>query len=616
MGWLRDTFGRRGAATTERPARAEPAVPAADWRKLGNDALGAGDYAEAARCYEQGVLASPGDAALRLNLGFVLLEQGEFASAAERLKQAMALRRPGDECAPHEVQYLLGRAHAGSGQHAEALASFESALRLQPTFAEALEDGARSLHTLERHADAAEWVRRLLALRPTYFNRLLLATELNAAERHAEAAALLDALCAEEPANGDATLLRFSALMKLGRHAEALQETDRALAVHGRSARLLANRSVPLERLGRFDEALDCIEQALALEPANRDALVNRCTTLTQLLRLPEAIQAGEEALKLLPEDPEIHLALSIALLMHGDLPRGWQEHEWRRRSAATRGKLLQLHDRRMWEGESLQGRTIFLHGEQGFGDNIQFVRYVQPIAQQAQSVLLIVPGALESLVGRSLPANCRLVPQNSALPPIDFHCPLMTVPAIVGTTEATIPSEVPYLRADPALVPAWRERLGAGALNVGIAWAGNPKHTNDHNRSMPLASLRAVDAPGCRFVTVQPGLGDADRALLAQWPSAIDLGSELRSFDDTAALIEALDLVVTIDTSIAHLAGALGKPVWLLLAHVPDWRWMLERTDSPWYPSARLYRQAAPRDWASVVDSVRRDLLALCVAR
>lgn len=616
MGWLRDTFGRRGAATTERPARAEAGVPAPDWRKRGNDALAAGNYAEAARCYEQGVLASPGDAALRLNLGFVLLEQSEFAAAAERLHQALALRRPGDECAPHEVQYLLGRAHAGLRQHAEALASFEAALRAQPAFAEALEEGARSLHALERHADAAEWIRRLLALQPTYFNRLLLATELNASERHAEAAALLDALCAEEPANPDATLLRFSALMKLGRHAEALEETDRALALHGRSARLLANRSVPLERLGRFEEALDCIEQALALEPANRDALVNRCTTLTQLLRLPEAIQAGEEALKLLPQDAEIHLALSIALLMHGHLQRGWQEHEWRRRSAATRGKLLQLEDRRQWEGESLQGRTIFLHGEQGFGDNIQFMRYVQPIAQQAQSVLLIVPGALESLVARSLPENCRLVPQNSALPPIDFHCPLMTVPTIVGTTESTIPPEVPYLRADPALLPAWRERLGSGALNVGIAWAGNPKHTNDHNRSMPLASLRQIDAPGCRFVTVQPGLSDADRAQLAAWPNAMDLGSEVRSFDETAALIEALDLVITVDTSIAHLAGALGKPVWLMLAHVPDWRWMLERPDSPWYPSARLYRQPAPRDWASVVDNARRDLLALCAAR
>jgi tetratricopeptide (TPR) repeat protein len=616
VGWLRDTFGRRGGATTERAARAEPVVPAPDWRKLGNDALATGDLAEAARCYAQGVLASPDDAALRLNLGFVLLEQGQFAQAAERLQQALALRRAGDGCAPHEVQYLLGRAHAGLGQHAQAVASFEAAVRAQPAFAEALEDGARSLHALERHAEAAEWIRRLLSLRPTYFNRLLLATELNACERHAEAAALLAPLCAEEPTNLDASLVLFSALMKTGRHAEALQEADRALAVHGRSARLLAHRSLALERLGRCAEALECIEQALVLEPANRVALSNRCSTLTQMLRLPEAIRAGEEALQLLPEDPELHLALSIALLMHGDLHRGWQEHEWRRRSAAMRGKVLQLEGRHAWQGESLQGRTIFLHGEQGFGDNIQLVRYVQTIAQQAQGVLLMVSRELESLVARTLPANCRLLPQNSALPPIDFHCSLMSVPAIAGITEDTIPSQVPYLRADSALLSAWRERLGAGAFNVGIAWAGNPKHTNDHNRSMPLAGLRPLDAPGCRFVTVQPGLNDTDRAMLAGWPSAIDLGSGVRSFDDTAALVEALDLVITVDTSIAHLAGALGKPVWILLAHVPDWRWMVERSDSPWYPSARLYRQPAPRDWASVVDSVHRDLLDLCAAR
>jgi tetratricopeptide (TPR) repeat protein len=618
VGWLRETFGRRGGGTTAptAPVASPPPVTPPNWRKLGNDALAVGNLAEALRCYEQGALADPQDAALRLNLGFVLLEQGQPQAAVERLQGALALRRPGDGCAAHDVHYLLGRAQAASELPAQAVASFEAALAAQPDFAEALEDGARSLHVLERHAEAVAWMQRLLKLRPTTLNKLMLASELRACDRHAEAADLLAPVCAEEPANVDAAVLRYGALMKSSRFVDALAEAERMLALQGPSARFLVNRSVPLERLGRFEEALACIEQALALEPANRDALVNRCTTLTNLLRLPEAIAAGEAAVQLLPQDPDLHFSLSIPLLMRGDLRRGWQESEWRRRSAGFRGKLLELEGQRPWQGESLRGCTIFLHGEQGLGDIIQFVRYVQPVAAQAQNVLVLVSEALQPLVARNLPANARLLPQGARLPAIDFHCPLMSVPAILGTTVDTIPAEVPYLRADPALVPAWRERLGGDPLNVGMAWAGNPKHTNDHNRSMALAAFRAVDTAGCRFVTVQPELRDADRATFEAWPAAVDLGRELRNFDDTAALMEALDLVLTVDTSVAHLAGALGKPVWILLPHVPDWRWMLERSDSPWYPTARLYRQTSPGDWASLLVRVREDLAALARSR
>jgi hypothetical protein len=191
-----------------------------------------------------------------------------------------------------------------------------------------------------------------------------------------------------------------------------------------------------------------------------------------------------------------------------------------------------------------------------------------------------------------------------------------MSVPAVLGTTIDTIPAGVPYLRADPARVEAWRERLDPATLNVGIAWAGNPKHGNDHNRSMPLSTFRAIDLEGCRFLTAQPDVRDADRPVLDGWARADDLGSGLRDFDDTAAYFEALDLVITVDTSVAHLAGALGRPVWLLLPYVPDWRWLLDRTDSPWYPSARLYRQPARADWPSVLERVRMDLAALAAQR
>jgi hypothetical protein len=187
-----------------------------------------------------------------------------------------------------------------------------------------------------------------------------------------------------------------------------------------------------------------------------------------------------------------------------------------------------------------------------------------------------------------------------------------MSLPAVLGTTLETIPAKVPYLRPDPTAVEAWRGRLDLRQLNVGIAWAGNPKHSNDHNRSMTLATFRTIDSEGCCFVTAQPDVRDSDRPVLEDWSSVRDLGRDLRNFDDTAAYFEALDLIITVDTSVAHLAGALGRPVWILLPRVPDWRWLLDREDSPWYPTARLYRQPAPGDWSSVLARVRQDLAAL----
>ena len=612
MGWLRETLARFGGGAPAPAAAA--AAPGTDWRKQGNEALAAGNLAEATRCYQQGVVEQPGDAALRLNLGFALLEQGQFAEAAQRLEQAIALRRPGDGCAAHEAHYLLGRACVGLGRTQEAADSFEAAARAQPDFAEAIEEAARALHELKRNAEAAQWLERLVALRPTPFNRMLLANELTKSDRAEQAQELLQRICAEDPANAEAFLLRHEALMKLGRFEEALAAVDRALELSVPNAAMLVSRSVPLERLGRHEDCMACLEQALALEPNQRFALVNRATVLLAQVRVQEAVARAEEALRLYPEDGDLHWTLSMGLLLLGDLKRGWEESEWRSRSIAFTGKLLELKEPR-WQGESLQGKTIFLHAEQGFGDNIQFLRFVPEVARRAGHVLLLVSEALEPLVVAGLPANCRILPQNSILPPVDFHCPLMSVPAVLGTTLETLPARVPYLQAAPDAVARWRQRLGEGGPKVGIAWSGNPKHANDGNRSMSLATFRAGAAEGCRYFTVQPDTREGDLPVLAAWKEAADVGKDLRDFADTAALMEALDLVITVDTSVAHLAGALGRPVWILLPYGPDWRWMLDRADTPWYPTARLYRQPARGDWASVMARVKADLAALAAA-
>jgi tetratricopeptide (TPR) repeat protein len=409
--------------------------------------------------------------------------------------------------------------------------------------------------------------------------------------------------------------MRHDVLLKLRRPAEALEAIDRTLALVQRNAQLIVNRSVPLERLGRYEESLQCVEEALALEPTNVEALVNRATVLLALGRVPEAIAAAQEGLRHYADNGDLHWNLAIGLLLTGDFRRGWPESEWRTRTVAFRGTVLGLRQP-PWQGEDLAGKTILLHAEQGFGDAIQFVRFVPEVARRAGQVWVLVPEKLEPLVGAALPANCRILAQRSQLPPIDCHCAFMSLPAVLGTTLETLPNRVPYLQAAPEAVQRWRARLGDAGPRVGIAWSGNPNHANDHNRSMALATFRAVDAEACRFFTVQPQMNDVDRALFAAWERAEDVGRELRDFRDTAALFEALDLVITVDTSVAHLAGALGRPVWILLPHAPDWRWMLDRADSPWYPTARLYRQGPDRSWGPVLARVRADLAALAATR
>lgn len=580
LSWIRDTFSRRPAPVNTDATAASTAPspsPAEPWRHQALQAIAAGDLAEAARCYGQAIEAAPKDATLRLGLGSVLLEQGQHGPAAVALQQALALRRPEDGLQVHGAQFLLGRAHVALGELRLAASQFEAAVRTQPDFPEALEEGARTLFHLQRHAEAADWAERLVGL---------------------------------QPGNANGWLLRHLALVRLDRQPEALDAIERALAITGPHPTLLVNRSVPLERMGRTQEALDAIDQALALDPGHREARGNRVPILVALSRVKEAIAEGEKVLRDHPEDAKVHAAVGHALLLQGDLQRGWREYEWRLRTEPSDAQKRLGPGHVRWQGESLAGRTIFLHAEQGFGDNLLFLRFVPEVARQAKTVLLLVTEGLEPLVAGSLPANCRLLPQHSVLPPIDFHCPLMSVPMVLGTTLDTIPSQVPYLRSRPETRAAWEARLGPKrGLRVGVVWSGNPKFPGDGKRSMALERFRAIDTPGVQFVCLQKVLRPADRDALAAWPALSFHGDEIRDFGDTAALADLMDLVVSTDTSVVHLCGALARPMWVLLGEPPDWRWLLGREDSPWYPTARLFRQPASGDWDTVLRRVRGEL-------
>jgi tetratricopeptide (TPR) repeat protein len=600
-------------AGTRSPA--QRASDAAQWRSRGNAALAEGQLDEATQCYRHATTADPADPLARLNLGFALLEAGDAVGAEVCLMQSIALRRPGDDFL-HEAHYLLGRAAALQNMTEKALSHYQAAVAAQPQFIEAMAALARTLLALGRRDEALAWARRLASAAPSPAALLLGAQALHGMGRHSEALQALDAVLETQPDDVEALELRGHVLFELGRAGEAVAVFDRALSLKGPSADTLSSVAAALGRAGQLEQALHRTEQALRLQPGHRNALFNQGRTLIELLRVGEAAEISSRALALYPQDAELRWNHANAQLLQGELQAGWPDHEARWEiTAAAGGKPRPDFGRPRWSGrESLEGRTIFLFMEQGLGDCIQFLRYVPLVAATAQAVLLQLPAALVPLAS-GLPPNCSLVGEGEALPPFDFECALMSLPLAFGSSLDTLPRAVPYLHADPAQVQAWRRRLGQAGpdrLRVGLAWSGNPDHRNDHNRSIPLAILRRLAVAGCQFVSLQPEVRASDAGALAEWPALVQVADALRDFGDTAALMSALDLVISVDTSVAHLAGALAVPAWLLLPYCPDWRWMLDREDSPWYPTARLFRQQRPGDWSPVLDRVRADLGSL----
>jgi hypothetical protein len=364
-------------------------------------------------------------------------------------------------------------------------------------------------------------------------------------------------------------------------------------------------------RQGRFDEAEEALRRAIELDPRLGPAYANLGNTLAAQDRLDEAAIPAAEATRLSPGDPHAHLIIAQIRLLQGDLPGGWPEYEWRVRKFPFLFRHFSGKPR--WAGESLAGRTILVYAEQGMGDTIQFARFIPIVAKLAKRVIVECQPELAELMG-SIDAKFEVVPSRQPLPGFDTYSSLVSLPGVLKTTLATIPSEVPYLRADEARIESWRQRVaGDGAkLRVGVVWAGNPQHEKDRERSCRLDDLAPLaNVPGVVFYSLQKG----DPAKQASNPPAgmnlIDVGGELKDFSDSAALMMNLDLVITVDTAAAHLAGALARPVWTLLPLVGEWRWLRNRDDSPWYPTMRLFRQQRFGDWAPVAKKVADALLA-----
>jgi tetratricopeptide (TPR) repeat protein len=394
----------------------------------------------------------------------------------------------------------------------------------------------------------------------------------------------------------------------LRRFDEALASYDRALKVRPDYAEALANRGITLHRLRRFEEALASYDRALKVRPDYAEALYNRGVALHDLNRFEEALASYDRALKVRQDLADAHLAEAQSRLLIGDFDRGWEKKEWRWETGQLK-YVKRNFAKPQWTGqEDIAGKAILLHAEQGFGDTIQFCRYVPLVVGRAAHVILEVQRPLQELIS-TLPGGAQIVVAGDPLPEFDLHCPLLSLPLAFKTRLETIPFDRQYLSASSEGVMSWNARLGPiGRPRIGLAWSGNPAHPNDHNRSIALSALLPLLGFDATFVSLQQDVRAGDAAVLQDRSDLLHF-NELKNFSDTAAVVSNLDLVISVDTSVAHLSGALGKSVWVMLPFVPDWRWLLDREDSPWYPTARLFRQDDSREWDKVIARVEAAL-------
>jgi tetratricopeptide (TPR) repeat protein len=511
-----------------------------------------------------------------------------------------------------DALHLAGLIKLQSGKAGAAYALIESALKVNPQSPQALANLGMVLAALNRNDEALATIDRALALQPDNFETLnSRGNVLLKLNRAAEALAAFERVTTLEPRHPGARINRGNALAALERFDEAVAQYDAVLAVHPAHAESHCNRGNALAGMGRYSDAIAAYERALAIRPDYVKAHLNRGVALQMLGRHQEALAEFGKVLALDKDHADAHHNQALALLTLGDYRRGFAAYEWRWQRTGMPARRRSF-GKPLWLGEYPLGRkTILLHAEQGLGDTIQFVRYAPLLAKAGVKAVIEVQPELTALLAR-VEGVAGVVACGAPLPVFDVHCPLASLPLALKTEPATIPADIPYLKASAERIAKWRERIERlPSPRIAIAWSGRATHANDRNRSIALSRLAPLFAlEQTSFVSIQRELRDADAEVLAQTPRLVHVGDGLDDFDDTAAVVSLVDLVISVDTSVVHLAAALGRPTWILLPFWPDWRWMLDRADSPWYPTARLFRQSAPGDWDSVIARVREELL------
>ena len=527
------------------------------------------------------------DPAFHHNLGNILRASGWMAEATKCYERALSL-------APNSVDtlYNLGNACLDLGRPEQAVACFERALRHRPDAIELHNDLGLALHGLGRDVEAVASYRNALVLRPDAVEILdNLAAALRGLGQLEEAQGCYERALAAQPGHFESLVGLGVVLRDRGQAAEAVARYEQAVAAAPDHPDLHNNLGVALVDLGRLQEAVSHYEQVLARQPERAETHSNLGVALQRQGRYAEALSCYARALALRPDYTEAHFNRAVALLMTGEFDPGWEEYEWR--------FAVMRYDRRfdapLWSGEGLDGKTILIHAEQGFGDTLQFVRYVPAVAERGGSVVLEVPQPLVRLA-RTVAGAARVIGAGDRLPDFDCHCPLLSLPRVFKTDLPTIPDAVPYLGFPPDMAVEWDERVAAApGLRVGLVWAGTTVGAIDLRLLAPIFEIAGVS-----WFSLQVGERSTDLALF-DGASIADLSPWLTDFAETAAAVDRLDLVISVDTAVAHLAGALARPIWLLLPQLSEWRWLLDRDDSPWYPTMRLFRQQGASGWPAV---------------
>ncbi len=600
-----------------------------------------GRIPEAVACYRRVLELKPDCTEAHNNLGKVLQQLGKLEEAIASWRQALG-SKPDDA----EAHYLLGNALQQQGKLTEAMANWRQAVRFNPDNAAAYNNLGIALQQQGKLEEAVASLQQALRLRPDFIQaHHNMANALLAQGKLEEAIAGYQHVVRSRPDSAAAYINLGKAFLDQGRLDEAVASLRQALQIDPDYADAYNNLGLIRNSQGQTEEAVACFRRALQLKPESVDAynhlgnvfkkrgnLEQAVACYQQALhfnpddvqahlnlgaafhdqgKFEEAVARYHHALRLKPDYAEAHYNLGMAWLLLGNFEQGWLECEWRK----SKELILQSFSQPLWDGSPLAGRTILLHSEQGLGDTLQFIRYASEIKKGGGRVALSCPLSLVGLLS-SCPDIDRFLPQTSPLPEFDVQAPLLSLPGILKTSLATMPASVPYLFADPKLIDHWRQKLSEpSALKIGIAWQGNPDYFLDRQRSIPLAHLAPIARlEGVKLFSLQKGPGTEQISAVRDEIAVTDLGSQLdqsgAKFVDTAAVMKNLDLVITSDSAVAHLAGALGVPVWVAIPFVPDWRWLLHREDSPWYPTMRLFRQPEMGNWQAVFERITVELL------
>ena len=569
-----------------------------------------GKFREAQVFYER-ALAIQADHFDALQLyGALSAQTKQFSKTVELLTKAV-------EVNPNaaNVYSNLGVAFKELQRFDEALTCFDSAIRLKPNFAEIHTNRGNVLKELHRFNEALASYDKAISLQPSfaqaYSNRGNVLKEL---QRFNAALASYDKAISLRPNYAEAYCNRGIVLNELKRIHEALESFDKAISLKPFFAEAYSNRGNVLKEHRLYDEALASYDKAISLRPNYAEAYCNRGNILKDLKHFDEALTSYDRSINISPDYANAHWNLSLCHLLGGNLKEGWREYEWRWKNG-QRGMAAQRNFKQpLWLGsDSLEGKTVLLHSEQGLGDTIQFCRYAKWVNQLGADVILEVQRPLVRLL-HNLEGVRQIVARGDALPDFDYQCPLLSLPLAFNTELHSIPSAPKYITCDEEEVAKWEIQLGTKAKpRVGLVWSSVSHFKNDQIRSITLAELlRALPEEGFEYICLQKEIKEIDQQTLRANPQIKFFGDQLNDFSDTAHLIECVDWVISTCTSVPHLSCALGKETWLMLSYVPDWRWFLDRDDSPWYPSAKLYRQEQSHDWTGVFEKVRLDLIAM----